>query len=75
MKSISLPLESIQLSVTEGENWVAPEELSNEYDQAKEQLNKMKVCVMGYTISSVPIGYRRFCRIPSIYFLFSYFFI
>ena len=56
MKSISLPLESIQLAVTEGENWVAPEELSNEYDQAKEQLNKMKVRI--YVLHTSAHSYR-----------------
>jgi hypothetical protein len=46
VKSISLPLESIELAVTEGESWVEAEELSSEYDAAKEQLNKMKASVM-----------------------------
>ena len=43
VKSIGQPLHSIELAVTEGENWVEPEELSSDYNEAKEQLNKMKV--------------------------------
>jgi hypothetical protein len=46
VKSICLPLESIELAVTEGESWTQPEDLSDEYDQAKEQLNKTKVRVL-----------------------------
>jgi hypothetical protein len=45
-KSISLPLDSIELAVNEGDVWVQPQELSSEYVEAKEQLNKMKVRVL-----------------------------
>ncbi|XP_028414728.1 nuclear anchorage protein 1-like isoform X2 [Dendronephthya gigantea] len=45
VKSIGQPLHSIELAVTEGENWVEPEELSSDYEEAKEQLNKMKLSV------------------------------
>lgn len=43
MKSICVPLESIEQAVTDGEAWTQPEDLSDDYSQAKEQLDKMKV--------------------------------
>lgn len=43
VKSICVPLESIEQAVTDGEAWTQPEDLSDDYSQAKEQLDKMKV--------------------------------
>ena len=51
LKAISLPLDSIEQLVNEAETWVEPQDLSDDYEQAKEQLKKMKVhyCVLHFT--------------------------
>ena len=51
LKGISLPLDSIEQLVNEAETWVQPQDLSDDYSQAKEQLKKMKVPVTVFCIS------------------------